>query len=291
MRIGFVEWPEGLSPSGEQWEALRRQVEKAKPDMLVTNELPFGPWIAGTDRFDRETASRSVALHETGIVALRQLEVATVLSSRPVWSGKLLANEAYVIEDGSLRPLHRKHFFPAEPGWFETTWYEAGRDGFAAHEVAGLLLGTLLCTELMFNEYARNYGKAGSTMIAVPRATGPSQDKWLTAGAMAAIVSGAYVISSNRVGPSLQGPTFGGRGFAFGPDGTLLAKTSPDQPVAVIEVDADAALRQKAAYPCYVAGPEQTLAGRHGRGNRHHPSTPSPRLRGEGLAGHPRHRP
>ena len=73
---------------------------------------------------------------------------------------------------------------------------------------------------------------------------------------MAAIVSGAYVITSNRVGRAASGPTFGGRGLAFAPDGTLIAETSLGRPLEVIDVDVDIARRQKAFYPCYIAGPE-----------------------------------
>src|SRR6185369_3583194 len=46
LRIAFVEWPEGLSVVDARWPALKESVVAAHPDILVTNELPFGPWIA-----------------------------------------------------------------------------------------------------------------------------------------------------------------------------------------------------------------------------------------------------
>jgi N-carbamoylputrescine amidase len=81
-------------------------------------------------------------------------------------------NEAVALEQGVLRPLHRKQFFPNEDGWYEANWFAADASGFAVHEVAGLKIGVLLCTEVMFNEYARRYGRAGAELIVVPRATG-----------------------------------------------------------------------------------------------------------------------
>jgi N-carbamoylputrescine amidase len=46
LRIAFVEWPEALSANDVQWEELKDGVAAAQPDILITNELPFGQWIA-----------------------------------------------------------------------------------------------------------------------------------------------------------------------------------------------------------------------------------------------------
>ena len=48
LRIAFVEWPEGLSTNDAPWLKLRDSVTAARPDLPVTNELPFGPWLADT---------------------------------------------------------------------------------------------------------------------------------------------------------------------------------------------------------------------------------------------------
>ena len=256
MRVGFVEWPEGLQPSGPKWTRLAEQVAEARLDLLITNELPFGRWIAADQTFDQATAENSVAIHEAGLAALAALPVPAVLSSRPVWVGDRLANEAFVIEHGASRALHRKRYFPAEPGWFESSWYVPGDEGFRVTDVAGLRVGVLLCTEAMFNEHARGYGRQGAALIAIPRATGSSVEMWQAAGKMAAIVSGAYVISSNRVGSSPTGPAFGGGGFAYHPDGSLTAATTSMDMLLVIEIEPEISARQRSAYPCYVAEPD-----------------------------------
>ena len=51
----------------------------------------------------------------------------------------------------------------------------------------------MICSELMFNEWARLYGRQEARIIAVPRATF-TIDRWLVASGMAAIVSGAFVL-------------------------------------------------------------------------------------------------
>jgi N-carbamoylputrescine amidase len=254
MKAGFVEWPEGLQPAGPDWDAIRRQIDADLPDLLITNEMPFGDWLASAPHFDRDRAKRSVDLHEKAVVAMAQLGAGAILSSRPVWSGEHLVNEAFVLANDQMTILHQKRYFPAEDGWHETTWFVAGDNDFTPRPINGLMTGTLLCTELMFNEHARGYGKAMVDLIAVPRATGSSHQTWRTAGAMAAIVSGSYVISSNRLGRSAASPNFGGHGMAFSPDGALLAETTAEAPYKTIELDLDWSRRQKTSYPCYVKG-------------------------------------
>ncbi|MBZ9891502.1 carbon-nitrogen hydrolase family protein [Mesorhizobium sp. BR1-1-3] len=256
MRIGFVEWPDGLQPRGSLWTDIARRVRSERPDLLITNELPFGNWIASGSRFSAVIATASIALHDQGLAALSALEVPTVLTSRPIWEEDRLANEAVVIEDGQIRAIHRKQYFPAEPGWHETEWYATAARDFTTTQVGGVMAGVLLCTEAMFNEHARAYGRNGASLIALPRATGPDYRSWQIAGAMAALVSGCYVVSSNRSGRlGHQGPLFGGRGFAFAPGGRLLATTSSDRPIVTIELDAARSSRAQADYPCYVTEP------------------------------------
>ena len=54
---------------------------------------------------------------------------------------------------------------------------------------------------------------------------------------MASLVSGAYIVSSNRVGRSKSGTQFGGGGFAYAPQGQLLAVTSASNPLVKLELD------------------------------------------------------
>ena len=252
LRVAFVEWPESLRTSGSQWDELRDSVIAARPDILITNELPFGPWIAEDPVFSEDEAQLSIDAHEKGLAGLIDLNLPAVISSRPRWNGKRLANEAFVLEGGVVRPLHRKQYFPDEPGWFESEWYAGDSSGFDVADVLGIKVGVLLCTEAFFNERARSYGRQGASLIAIPRASGTDVDFWKIASAMASLVSGAYVVSSNRVSRSKGGTVFGGGGFAYAPQGRLLAVTTPANPVQTLELDPTIAKFAKRAYPCYV---------------------------------------
>lgn len=253
LRIAFVEWPEDLSTEGGVWSELRDSITAARPDILLTNELPFGPWIAEGRTFSEGDARLSIAAHEKGLAALIDLRLPGVISTRPARNGQCLANEAFVIENGSVRPLHRKQYFPNEAGWFESQWYAGDDSGFRLAEILGIKIGVLVCTEAMFNERARAYGKEGASLIVIPRASGVSVESWKLAGAMASLVSGAYVVSSNRVGFAKGGTRFGGHGFAYGPHAQLLSVTTPSTPVQTFELDPALAAAAQREYPCYVA--------------------------------------
>ena len=252
LRIAFVEWPEAFSPDSAQWSGLKQSVPAARPDILVTNELPFGPWLAEGAAFSEDHAHLSIHAHVVGFEAMVELGVPAIISSRPVWNGKRLANEAFVLENGVIRPLHRKQYFPNEPGWLESEWYAGDDSGFSVAEVLGIKVGVLLCTEAMFNEHARAYGKQQASLIVVPRASGRNLEPWKIAGAMAAVVSGAYVVSSNRAGRSAGGTQFGGGGFAYAPQGRLLAVTTLANPLQVFELDQEVSAQAQREYPCYV---------------------------------------
>lgn len=252
-RLMVVEWPDGLQPDGEPWQRIAQQIEEIAPDLLLTNEMPFGSWLPRSERYDAEAAEAWVQLHERGVAVLAALKVEAVMSSRPVPSGRSLANEAFTLVAGRYTARHHKQRFPEEPGWHESTWFQAALPGFAVHEVAGVHVGFLLCTELMFNEHARRLGRAGADLIAVPRATGLRRDSWETAAGMASLVGGCYVATSNRVGRQCaEGPIFGGHGFVVAPGGARLATTEGTAQMQVVELDLSLARKSKHEYPCYV---------------------------------------
>jgi N-carbamoylputrescine amidase len=120
-------------------------------------------------------------------------------------------------------------------------------------DIQGLKVGVLLCTDAMFNERARAYGKQNASLIVIPRASGKDVEPWKIAGAMASLVSGAYVVSSNRNGRSAGGTQFGGGGFAYAPEGRLLAVTSAANPVQTLELDSEISASARRGYPCYVS--------------------------------------
>jgi N-carbamoylputrescine amidase len=253
LRITVVQWPDGLFADESAWQSIAIALADIRPDILVTNELPFGPWIAARPDWDEAIAAASITEHAAGIAALQALRVPAILSSRPVAEDGRLANEAVVLDASGVRGIHRKQYLPQEPGWYEASWYGTAARSFDPVDVLGAKVGVLLCTEAMFNEHARAYGRNGADLIVIPRATGCSMEEWHLAGRMAALVSGSYVASSNRVGRHTdRGLRFGGEGFAYAPDGRLLGVTAPATPFLTFELEPHQVIEAKAAYPRYV---------------------------------------
>jgi N-carbamoylputrescine amidase len=245
--------PDDLSPGSLAWDRFARRVERTRPDLTVLNEMPFGTWTARAAEFDDYLAAASIEVHDAALPALQALPGA-VIGSRPVRCRDRLANEAYLLADGEYRAFHHKQYFPQEPGFFENTWFTAGRAGYEPIEYRGVRFGALLCTELMFNEWARHYRRWGVQVIVVPRASGTTLGYWHAAARMAAIVSGCYVLSSNRVSQRQNGqPRFGGAGFAYSPRGELLQETTDDQPCLCVRIDLDLVKDAQRSYPCNVA--------------------------------------
>ncbi|MBB4291520.1 N-carbamoylputrescine amidase [Rhizobium leguminosarum] len=261
MQAWSVEWPEGLTPEGELWAETIKPLANAVSDVLVTNEMPFGHWHPTRHMFNVDRAREWADIHERGLDALSRLPFRAVISSRPILSKGKLVNEAFALVDGRYEFLHQKHYFPAESGWQEQAWFETERSGFDVAQIAGIKVGTLLCTELMFPEKARWLGRLGADLIAVPRATGLDHRMWRTAASMAAIVSGAYVISSNRVGQHDDAsPRFGGGGIIVDTDGNEVGMTARWDPAISVDLDMTLAGAAKSRYPVYVRAPDENPA-------------------------------
>jgi N-carbamoylputrescine amidase len=256
LNVAICQLPDGLSHDGLPWTRFVQRIERTKPDVVLLNEMPFGPWTSREAVFDEYLAAESIGAHASALEALRALPCATI-ASRPVRTRDQLANEGFLLADGQYRAVHQKQYFPQEPGFFESAWFTANRAGFETFDYGGMRFGMLLCTELMFNEWARHYRRRGAHVIVVPRASGSSVAVWHVAARMAAIVSGCYVLSSNRVSSRFDehaslDPLFGGAGFAYSPTGELLHETSAELPCAVVRIEPDRVLSAQRNYPCYV---------------------------------------
>jgi N-carbamoylputrescine amidase len=254
MRFAVCEAPATLAVGDEGWARLGELTASLQPELLLLNEMPFGNWVSiGAERTP-ELLDAVQQQHQDGLARLHDLGVPTVLGTYPTYDGPLSVNKAFVwtAKSGQI-PVHTKQFFPNEGGFFEARWFDRGEQRFEVANVGGLGVGFLICTDVMFNEWARYYGRNGAHLIAVPRATPVgSEDRWKTMCAAAAIVSGCYVASSNRAGLDASGLEFAGKGWIFSPTGEMIVETSPGEPVVSAELDLALVLKAQGDYPCYV---------------------------------------
>jgi N-carbamoylputrescine amidase len=254
LKVAVCESPAELLPGSADWNELCRLVSRGAPDFFLINELPFGAWIASGNAFHAQTWRDCCALHNHGTRRFAELGAAVVAGSRPGEHRGRRVNEGFIwTKNGGASVVHTKQYFPDEKGYYEKRWFAAGHHSFQVTSTGPIRGGFLICTEVMFNEHAREYGRSGANVILVPRAVGKiSLKRWLVAMRMAAIVSGAYVLSSNRHGVDYRGQEFGGAGWIIDPNGDVVAETSEFNPVAFHEIDTDLVSRAQKEYPCYI---------------------------------------
>ena len=254
MKVGVCEMTPDLVAGSSEWDTLRRALDSEKPDLFVLNEMPFGEWVAGAPAFDADVWKRACDAHEEGVRRLEELGCPVVASSRARELDGRRVNEAFLwTESGGASGVHTKQFFPDEEGYYEARWFEAGERHFNVATAGEARVGFLLCTEVMFNEHARHYGRSGAEVILAPRAVGKSSlPRWLVAMRMAAIVSGCYLLTSNRGGVDSKGQRFGGCGWVVDSGGELVAQTSEATPIVFHDIDTDFIARAQNQYPCYV---------------------------------------
>lgn len=252
VRLTVCELPDFESPAFEaQFDALAEHARDRDSALVVLPEMPFSPWLAAREpQGDVQAAwEDAAASHDEWVAKLDAFGTATVVSSRPAVRDGRRVNEGFVRTPGGTRGVHLKAYLPDEPGFREASWYEAGGEGFAPAECAGLDTGMLVCTDLWASNEVRAYGRAGVDLLVNPRVTERrTTEKWLAGSRTMGVLAGAYLASSNRSGEG-GGVTFGGSGWVTGPDGTVLARTDGDHPFATVDVDPAVAGAAKSTYP------------------------------------------
>lgn len=242
----------------ENWSALVAHTRAHHSDLVLLPEMPFYPWPFARRPFNPGIWETADAAHESWLPRLSELAPAVVAGSRPVTRHGVRYNEGFLWSvDHGYTPVHDKYYLPDEEGFWEASWYSRGDGRFQPVPLrpgeSAPSAGFLICTELWFLQRARAYGQAGAGLLLVPRATERrTVDKWLTAGRVAAIVAGAFALSSNHYTPGDEPVPLGGQGWIIDPEGEVLALTSPNRPFVSVEIDLDRAVAARTTYPRYV---------------------------------------
>jgi N-carbamoylputrescine amidase len=235
------------------WRELCAHVRAQNSDLVLLPEMPFSDWFAADPEFDAEVWDAAVTQHRMWKQRLVELSPATVISTEPLVIGGCRLNEAYAWNGGRATPLHQKRYLPNEDGFWEARWYEPSTGAFDLTTLADASIGVQICTELWWLDESRNYGRSGADVLLAPRATpASSRERWLVAGQGAAILAGAYCLSSNRSGKHRTGREFAGLGWIIDPEGEVLARTSDTQRCVTAEIDLARAREAKRTYPRYV---------------------------------------
>ncbi|HST07406.1 MAG TPA: carbon-nitrogen hydrolase family protein [Gemmatimonadaceae bacterium] len=253
MRITVCELPHDPGVLDASWAALCRHTRENSSELVLLPEFAMVEPVWETELFDAARWSAAEALTKDWIERFGELGAPGVVATRPSTVGGRRYNEGYLWSAaGGLTPLRRKYFLPTEPGNWESCWFERGDPDFSEFHAGSLCFGLNICTELWALDTYSSYADGNVQVILSPRATAASTlAKWQSAGVVAAVRSGAFSVSSNRVDPT---GACGGVGWIIGPDGRTLASTSAEVPFATVEIDPAVALAARHSYPRYIFG-------------------------------------
>lgn len=255
MKTTVCELPDTWTTTDRHWNQLIDHLTAEASELLILPEMPFYPWITRSEKTDPDRWMAAVNAHDQWIARLPELPASIVIGSRPVIENGRRLNQGFVwTRENGVTPCHEKYYLPDEPGYYEATWYSRGNGEFKVAQINGIRIGFLICTELWFTTRAREYMTRHIDLLVCPRATPRSlTDIWVTGGKAAAIVSGAWCLSSNFNGPNTPDEDFGGDGWIIEPErGRVLGLTHPDACFLTLDIDVTAARPAKQTYPRYV---------------------------------------
>jgi len=242
-----------LSRLERDWDALIEHVIAERVDLVLLPEMCFTPWFCIAPERDDDIWRDVLSAHEFWLKRLPELGAATIVGTAPRNEAGKRYNVAYLwTAEAGIRWIHRKTYLPNDDGYWEANWYDRAPTDFQPVDLNGRSIGLMICTEIWFMQHARDYGKRGAHLLLNPRST-PAQtnDKWLAGGRAAAVVSGAFCLSSNHAG-RVEQLELGGAGWICDPDGVVLATTSTENPFVTLELDLAQAELAKTTYPRYV---------------------------------------
>lgn len=257
MKVTVCQISAALDELNNNWDQLVEHTSQKKSDLVLLPEMTFYPWICSLKTIDPQSWKKAVHSHELWIQKLSELGANIVIGTRPVIDPT--SNKCYNIgyvwsKKSGIQDVHKKYYLPDEDGFWEATWYERGEKSFQIVEIEGIKIGFLICTELWFMQHAREYANQGIHILVCPRGTPQGTvDKWVAGGRTAAVVSGAYCLSSNHQGVAPDKKThLGGVGWITDPEGSILGKTSKQELFLTLEIDIKFAEKSKTTYPRYV---------------------------------------
>jgi len=251
MRVTICELPHEPRALAVSWLALCDHVAASHAELVLLPEFAGVEPVWESQDFDAGRWDAIESLSEEFLRHLPELGAEYVVGTRALSLHGRRLNQGYLWSKISgLQPLRSKYYMPDEAWSWEATWCDRGDPAFPVFHASPASFGLNICTELWALETYAAYAAMGADLILSPRATAyATTTRWVSAGVVAAMRSGAFSVSSNRVDPTGR---CGGHGWIIDPSGEVVALTSAGEPFATREVNLAKAARAKTSYPRYV---------------------------------------
>jgi len=236
-------------------DRLISRLQEAKDsgaDLAVLPEIACNPWSPATKNICEEDAEdlggsrcqmQADAAREVGI----GLVGAAILNHSPMRFNTCLLWD----EKGDLIGTYQKHHIPEEEGFWETSHYSAGINGFPILEFNGWKIGIQICSDMNRPQGSHLLAAAGADVIVGPRSSElATYDKWRPVWIANALTTACYVCSVNRPAPE-NGVLIGGPSIAVGPNGEVLIEST--DAITVCTAHQSTIQQARIEYPGYLA--------------------------------------
>src|SRR3954467_4092250 len=125
MRVTVCELPHEASALADAWSALCAHTAEHESELVLLPEFAMVEPLWEDECFDPARWAATEALSDARLMQLPELRAQHVAGSRPASIDGRRFNQGYLWSAGAgMAPLRRKFFLPAEPGNWETRWFE-----------------------------------------------------------------------------------------------------------------------------------------------------------------------
>ena len=241
-------------PTGER---LRRALVDARSqgaDLALLPEIPLNRWspaskqvsdadaeeLDGWRQLLMAEAAESVGIGLVGGAIIRDPDTEIRHNTALLYDG-----------GGACLTRYRKIHLPEEEGYWETSHYKPGTEPPKAIPGAfSLVVGLQICSDVNRPQGFQILSSGGAEVVFAPRATPPeTYERWRLILRANAIMSGTYVVSTNRPRPE-GGAPIGGPSVVIDPFGHVMMETT--DPIAVVRLKRSVVEKARREYPGYL---------------------------------------
>jgi predicted amidohydrolase len=248
--ISEVFWePDGIGRLSERLE----EAAGRGADLAVLPELPLHAWRPSTKQAvdaDAEPMGGRLMTAQAKAAAAAGIGLVGGIIHRDETTGRRTSRALVFDRSGEVVATYEKLHLPEEPGFWETSHYEPGRQPPRRIDAFGLPVGVQICSDINRPEGSHLLGAQGAMAVLAPRASEErTYQRWKIVFRANALTSCCYVLSVNRPHPE-DGVLIGGPSIAVDPNGQVLVETT--DAMAVVTLDAGMVQRARSAYPGYL---------------------------------------
>ena len=241
-------------PTGERLQRALVDAQSRGADLALLPEIPLNRWSPASKQAIDEAAeepdgwrqtlmaeaAKSVGIGLVGGAIIRDPDTGLRYNTALLYDGK-----------GVCHARYRKVHLPEEEGYWETSHYMPGTEPpQAISDTFSLTVGLQICSDVNRPQGFQILSSGGAEVVFAPRATPPeTYERWRLILRANAIMSGAYVLSTNRPRPE-GGAPIGGPSLAIDPFGHVIIETS--DPIALVKLERSMVEQASRDYPGYL---------------------------------------